>query len=74
MTEEECKKDFVKRCMVLRGQIQCFFMFEPNSRVITSVLCEFIREIVQNQKDSQGALNQVIHLLKMNDSQYFEEK
>ena len=64
MNEELEIEDFAKRCRVLEKNIKFYYLLEQSPRVWSAVLSTLLKDIVHSQNDPDGALEQVINLLK----------
>ena len=57
-------EDFVRRCALLKTQLLNMTSTEESCRVWTSVMCEFLRAMAKSQENPNGALEQIIAVLR----------
>ncbi len=64
MNEEDIKTDFVNRCIILGEWLRYKKSVETSPRVWVSVMIELLKEICNEQEDSEGAMKQIIFTLE----------
>jgi hypothetical protein len=65
MTEDHERQLFVSECLRLKNFITMYCSCGFSDREITTVLCNILKEVTNRQTNPEGALEQVIQVMRL---------